>query len=427
MGKKNTTVAAKPRSSAPRQPLPVPEPKLTPNTMIARAEAMVPDLLEKQAETEARTYYSEDTHEAFRKAGFYRALQPRRYGGYEFDLPTFYKLAMTIARGCPSTGWCFTLSAAHVVHLASLFPEEVQTAAFGDDGEFRAPLRALPKGSATRAGRDWTIDGTWDFCSGAPYSTHFMGTTIVAPFDPKSGKLPDLVLFVLPRAQWTMLNDWGDFIGFRGSGSHSITVEQQKASAAAVLPIRMHDVDVSRGSVGLRLHGNPMYAGRYLGFFGGELASIMVGTARAALDEYERVTPKKMTTFPPIIPRHLSRDFQLPLGVALGMVDTAEATVLRVGQLYMEYCRRGAEGGAPFSREEDLRLHAMVSHAGRLAVEAINLIARKAGATTASKNGQRLQRYLRDMLTYHSHHESTQFEAHATMLGRVRFGLEMWE
>jgi 3-hydroxy-9,10-secoandrosta-1,3,5(10)-triene-9,17-dione monooxygenase len=57
--------------------------------------------------------------------------------------------------------------------------------------------------------------------------------------------------------------------------------------------------------------------------------------ARAALDEYERVMPTKLTTFPPIVPRHLSRDFQLTLGVALGMIVTAEAAVLQVGQRYM--------------------------------------------------------------------------------------------
>jgi hypothetical protein len=38
-----------------------------------------------------------------------------------------------------------------------------------------------------------------------------------------------------------------------------------------------------------------------------------------------------------------------------------------------------------------------------------------------------MQRYLRDLGTYRSHHESTRFEAHATMLGRVRLGLPIWE
>ncbi|MGZ4791212.1 MAG: acyl-CoA dehydrogenase family protein [Ilumatobacteraceae bacterium] len=402
----------------------VPEPYLTPEDLLARADAMRPQLLEEQMKTEQRTYYSEEVHHQFLDAGFYRVLQPRRFGGYEFDVPTFYKLAMTIARGCPSTAWCLTLASAHVLQFSSLFSEETQIAVFGDDGDFRAPLRALPRGTGTRANEGWEIDGTWDFCSGAPYATHFMGTTIDTS---SAGPVPQLLLFILPRSQWTMLNDWGDLMGFRGSGSHSITVDHVHAAGGYVLPAMMHDVDVSAGTPGLRLHNNSMYAGRYLGFFGAELGSIIVGTARAALDEYERLCRTKMTTFPPVVSRHLHRDWQLPLGVALGLIDTAEAAVLYVGERYMEYSRRGAEGGEPFTREEDLRLHAVASHAGRLAWDAMDLLMRKAGSNSAARDGQRLQRYLRDMVTYRSHHESTQFEAHATMLGRVRFGLPMWE
>lgn len=407
------------------QGLRAPETNLTAQELLARAEAMRPQLLEQQAETEERTYYSKETHAAFRAAGFYRTLQPRRFGGYEFDVPTFYKLGMAVARGCPSTAWCLMLASAHVLQLASLFPAEVQAAAFADDGEFRCPLRALPRGNAVKKGDGWDIDGTWDFCSGVPYATHFIGTTIKSPIDPAVG--PELLLFLLPRTQWSMLDDWGDLIGFRGSGSHSIRIERAYAEPECVIPGRLHDVDVSSGTPGLRLHGNPMYAGRYLGFFGAELASIIVGTARAIVDEYERLAPTKMTTFPPVVPRHLHRDFQQPLGVALGMIDTAEAAVLYVGERYMEYCRRGASGGPPFSQEEDLRLHAVASHAGRIAWDAADLLARKAGSIAATKKGERIQRYLRDLLTYRSHHESTQFEAHATMLGRVRFGLPMWE
>ena len=86
--------------------IPVPEPDLTPREIVARAEAMRDSLLEQQAATEERTFYSEETHRAFTEAGFYRILQPRRYGGYEFDLPTYFRVIMEIARGCPSTGWC---------------------------------------------------------------------------------------------------------------------------------------------------------------------------------------------------------------------------------------------------------------------------------------------------------------------------------
>ncbi len=408
-----------------------PEPSLTPAEVLARAEALRPLLLERQAETEQRTYYSESTHGAFLEAGFYRVLQPRHYGGYEFDVAVFYRLVMTIARGCPSSAWCFSLAAAHVLQCAALFPEAAQSALFGEDGDFRAPLRALPRGSATRENRGYMIDGTWDFCSGAPYATHFVGTTLLAPADASTddchAQPQQPILFVLPRAQWTMLDDWRDILGFRGSGSHSISVDQAYVDPEFVVTGVLHDVDVSDGTPGLRLHGNPMYAGRYLAFFGAELAAIIVGTARAALDEYERLLPIKLTTFPPAVPRRLDHDFQCALGVALGLVDTAEAAVVHVGEKYMEYCQRGAEHGMPFSREEDLRLHAVASHAGRLAWEAVELLARKAGSSASARDGQRMQRYLRDLVTYRSHHESTQFEAHATMLARVRLGLPMWD
>jgi 3-hydroxy-9,10-secoandrosta-1,3,5(10)-triene-9,17-dione monooxygenase len=62
-----------------------PETNLTVQELLARAEAMRPQLLAQQAETEERTYYSKEMHAAFRDAGFYRTLQPRRFGGYEFD------------------------------------------------------------------------------------------------------------------------------------------------------------------------------------------------------------------------------------------------------------------------------------------------------------------------------------------------------
>ena len=76
-------------------------------------------------------------------AGFYRILQPRRFGGYEFDLPTFSRVAIQLARGCPSTGWAFTLTAGHAHLLASYFSEEAQVEIAGADGDIRVP-RALP-------------------------------------------------------------------------------------------------------------------------------------------------------------------------------------------------------------------------------------------------------------------------------------------
>ncbi|MBO0682448.1 MAG: oxidoreductase, partial [Candidatus Dormibacteraeota bacterium] len=85
--------------------VPVPEPDLTPKEVIARAEALKPMVREQAAESEERGYPSEELHQEFRKAGFYRLVQPRRFGGYEFDWPTFWRAMVQIAEGDPGTAW----------------------------------------------------------------------------------------------------------------------------------------------------------------------------------------------------------------------------------------------------------------------------------------------------------------------------------
>ena len=88
----------------------------------------------------------------------------------------------------------------------------------------------------------------------------------------------------------------------------------------------------------------------------------------------------------------------------------------------MEYCRRGFEGGKPFSLEEDLELVASLQHGGRLAWEAIELLARTSGSS-AAKDGERMQRYYRDASIYRSH-LSSQYEMLAQRLGMMHLGLD---
>ena len=79
--------------------LPQPEPGLTPEEIVRRATALRPLLLEDQANSEVRGTYSDEMHKRFQEAGFYRILQPKMYGGYEFDLTVFARVIMEIARG----------------------------------------------------------------------------------------------------------------------------------------------------------------------------------------------------------------------------------------------------------------------------------------------------------------------------------------
>ena len=398
--------------------VPVPEPDLTPDQMVARATALIPRLREEQEATEQRGVHSRALHEEFSKAGFYRCMQPRRYGGYEFDVTTFYRIAMEIARGDPSTAWCLTVGGGHTLLLGSYFEEEAQAAGFGPNGAFSAPSVAAPQGTATPTETGWFVKGQWGYASGAPYSTHFMPSVLIPTGE---GNPPASGIALIPRSDWVMLDDWGAILGLKGSGSNSIRVDGADLPRSHVIQLDMTDIDVFEGTPGSRLHNNGMYAGRSMSFFHGELVSIMVGLGYAALDEYEEIIRTRKTLVAPIMPRYLRSDYQRYLGLALGMLNAAKRICINGGEVYMEYCRRGHEGGEPFTLEEDIELMASYEHAGRLVWEVVEMLFRTA-SSAAAKDGQRMQRYYRDASIYRGH-VSAQYDNVAEMLGKIHLGV----
>lgn len=401
----------------------VPEPALTERELIERAVELRPALLERQPETERLTHYPKDTHDDFLRAGFYRVLQPRRYGGYEFGLPTFYRVVTETARGCPSTGWALSLTAAHVLQVAGLFDEKAQDEIFGDAGEFRAASTVVPIGVARPDGDGHVVlDGTWPYSSGAPYSTHYLGQTLRAPEKPGDPPGP-FVLFLAPRAIWTVVDDWHGALGLRGSGSNSIRIDEGRVPTYFTREMSLLDLPVGGGTPGSKLHGNAMYAGRSPSFYHGELAAIMIGTAYAAADEYARIIAERPLIADPARTRSELHDYQRHLGEALGAIHTAEAALLRNAEDWMEVCRRNASGEAPFTSAEDNRLALVFLTAGRMAWDVLQGILFRTAGSRYARDGERMQRYFRDAATCWTHVGPNMAEPLYRRVGRDRLGL----
>lgn len=375
-----------------------PEPGLTAEQVVARAEAMVPELVGRQAETEERSFYAEDIHQHFTRNGFYRILVPRRYGGYEFGIETFLRVSMTLARGCPSTGWMYCLGATHALLAATLFGEQAQAELFSA-GDFICPGTIIPGGSAVPAADGgWTVNGTWPYCSGAPYATHFMGHALISEGD---GRPPSLLFFVAPRSQWRRLDDWGQQLGLRGSGSHSIVIENGRIPGYLALPgVHVAEVDVTAGTPGRTLHDNPEYGGGQLAYMNMEVAALAVGMAQGALEVYEDLLRQRSTLVPPIVPRHESPDYQFWYGDAVGMIGTAEAALLNAVQQWHNTC---ATAPAAVTREWDLRISAICRHVLRLCWQAVEGYLMPTAGSSSIRHGERLERIWRDMSMLHSH------------------------
>jgi 3-hydroxy-9,10-secoandrosta-1,3,5(10)-triene-9,17-dione monooxygenase len=213
-------------------------------------------------------------------------------------------------------------------------PKQAQDEVFTNAlGYFRASQSASPSGTAQRVEGGWLINAKSRFQSGSAYASHVTVTVKIvadetadktaenagspvppgAPAGAPGGPgAPEPMLQVLiPAGQFEVQDDWGGdlVLGMRSSGSNWVVVKDQVvpeyyAVAMELMPGTPAPGAGRRASPGLELHGNPLYtASGQPGFFAVELATSVIGAARAALDESERLARTKITLLPKIGPR----------------------------------------------------------------------------------------------------------------------------
>ena len=404
-----------------------PEPDLTPRELIARATALQPMLVERQAEVEERSFYAEDVHRELQTAGIYRTFVPRRYGGYAFDVPTFARIGIELARGCPSTAWCASLASNHALYVGSFFPERAQAEAFGD-GDFRAPAVTAPIGVAQRSADGWELTGSVAYCSGAPYSTHYMGQAFMPderrPPTRNSGRQ---LMFLAPRSEFVMVEgSWGDLLGLKGSGSHTLRFDHGHVPSHAVLEDTiMVDVEVEDPAnvPGVALHGNPMYGGRTMGLFTITLAAVMVGAVYNALDEYEasctRSRPRcrrscraARTRTPSATSARRSRRSAWP-----------RPRSCRRCEQHMEHCRRAAEEGVPYTFGADMLVGCIAREVMVASWETMQTDLFRTSGSSAAKHGERMERIYRDLSMGNSHRNTLLRDFAYREVARERLGI----
>lgn len=378
------------------------------NRILTAAREIRPVLRERQAETEINGHYAVDIHEYFLKHGFYKILLPKKWGGLELDVPSFFAMIAEVARGCPSTAWCLSLSTAHTLTLSSYWPEAVQKEIFEQRGYMIAPASGQIQASeVVPVEGGYKISGTWRYCSGAPYSTHFFPTVLI----PETESEPTYrAWLVVDRDQYEILEDWGRVIGMRGSGSNGITMKDVFVPSKRVIP-ESRITDAGEPSIGYHIHKNATYSGVFFGFAEGEVAAVAAGLGYAATDEYERIIRTSKAPYDPSGSLRVDNDdWRRVLGMSIAKVDAANAALIESGRLYEEYSRRLVEGIDDFDGARAMRLNNAYFVVEELIWEALQHMVRTAG-TGFSADGQAMQRYFRDIWTTMSRTDQFEFFA----------------
>jgi len=173
----------------------------------------------RATECESLRRLPDETLADYRDSGLMRALQPRRWGGFELGPLTFYQAVAEVAAACPSSAWFLSVVGVHNWQLG-LFPEQAQRDVWGEDSSVLISSSYAPTGKVERVDGGFRLSGRWSFSSGCDHCQWvFLGG--VAPGD---GPTPDMRTFLLPRSDYRIIDNW--FVaGLAGTGSKDIVVE----------------------------------------------------------------------------------------------------------------------------------------------------------------------------------------------------------
>jgi 3-hydroxy-9,10-secoandrosta-1,3,5(10)-triene-9,17-dione monooxygenase len=255
--------------------------------LIVRAQVLKEALTARAAKADELRRVPDETIADFREAGFFRMLQPTRWGGLEVDPTTFFDVQMAVASACPSSAWVLGVVAVHAWQLA-LFPLQAQEDVWGTDAGTLISSSYAPTGKVARAEGGYRISGRWSFSSGCDHCQWVFLGGFVPP--EAEGKPPEMRTFLLPRSDYRIDDNW-HVAGLKGTGSKDIVVEN-----AFVPEHRTHKLidGFKRQSPGNAVNPSPLYRLPFGQIFVRSVSTSAIGAAQGALDAFLDIAAKRV-------------------------------------------------------------------------------------------------------------------------------------
>src|SRR4029077_20114580 len=116
-------------------------------TVLDGVRDLLPTIRERADEAGRLRVVPEASIKELEEVGFFRLLQPKRFGGHEADPVDFYTAVRDIAGACGSTGRGSRVVGVHPWQVA-LFADEAQQAVWGEDSNSRLSSSYAPTGKA---------------------------------------------------------------------------------------------------------------------------------------------------------------------------------------------------------------------------------------------------------------------------------------
>ena len=192
------------------------------NQLMADARALVPALIERQAEAAELGRLPDATIADMQRSGFFRIMQPKRYGGFELPPQVFFDVQQTLAEGCMSTAWVLGVVAIHNWQLG-MFDDRAQQDVWSEDSSVLISSSYMPVGKVSRVEGGYMLSGHWGFSSGSKHCQWAFLGGMVPPATP--GEAHDYRTFLVPLGDYRIVDNW-DVSGLQGTGSNDIVIDE---------------------------------------------------------------------------------------------------------------------------------------------------------------------------------------------------------
>lgn len=193
----------------------------TADMLFERARSLVPTLADRAEATAAGRRVPEETIAELKAAGFFKILQPKRWGGYEMSPAVFYEVQTILGEGDMAVAWVFGIVGVHNWHLA-LFDDRAAQDVWGEDNSVLIASTYMPVGKITPVEGGFRMSGRWKFSSGCD-NAEWVLLGAMLPDGTEGGVEPGSLL--LPMSDYQIVPDSWEVGGLRGTGSKDIVVD----------------------------------------------------------------------------------------------------------------------------------------------------------------------------------------------------------
>jgi len=386
-----------------------PSATMTAKDIKAAALALEPTIQARADEIAELRRLPPDLVQLLKRAGAYRMLMPRAWGGPEMTPREQCEVIEIYARADASVGWCVMIGSDSGL-FAGYFDEAAARELYSElDFSFAGSGSAM--GRAVRAPGGFVLNGRWPF--GSNINNADVVTAICPVYDGDTMVVvdgrPEMIMAAAPASSFEILDTWRT-LGLAGTGSNDYVAKD----------LFVPDAHVIAGFPTCRpKRPEPLYA--WLGVFLANVPGVPLGLARRAIDVVKTMAGQKRQAnwtraSEPLLMKEVPR---VRSGVAKAemLLGAARAYVYHTLDQLWDDIRRDGEP----SPETRVALAASRQFALRTAREVVQLMVDTAGASAIYRTSP-LERLLRDAITMCEHW--TGQERTLEMIGAVIFGEE---